>query len=141
MAKRLPPSKQVQGLASYTHLPFGFFFLPQPPVVGLPLPDFRVGREWQGEPSQNLIDVLHASLRRQVWYRDLALRHEDAAVDFVGSVSDRQDVIEVAAELRTKLAFEVQQRSALSSWADTRRYRRLARAPARRVRGLARQGP
>jgi Zn-dependent peptidase ImmA (M78 family) len=43
-------------------------------------------------------------------------------LDFVGSVSDRQDVSEVAAEVRSTLAFEVHQRSALSSWADTRRY-------------------
>ena len=120
--EKAPTVKQVQALASYTHLPFGFFFLPEPPVVGLPVPDFRVGREWQGEPSQDLINVLHASIRRQAWYRDFALRHGDTALDFVGSVPDRQDVSEVAAELRSKLAFEVQQRSVLSSWADTRRY-------------------
>jgi Zn-dependent peptidase ImmA (M78 family) len=119
--EQAPTVKQVQALASYTHLPFGYFFLPEPPVVGLPVPDFRVGREWQGEPSQDLIDVLHASLRRQAWYRDFALRRGDAALDFVGSVSDRQ-VNEVAAELRSRLAFEVHQRTVIASWADARRY-------------------
>lgn len=120
--ERTPTVKQVHALANYTNLPFGYFFLPEPPNIELPVPDFRVGRGWQGEPSQDLIDVLHTCLRRQAWYRDFALKHGDTALEFVGSASGRQDEAEVASELRHALRFQVQQRSNLSSWSDTRRH-------------------
>ncbi len=70
-----PTIKQVADIASYSHLPFGIFFLDQPPEIELPIPDYRLGREGdEAAPSQDLLDVIDLSVQRQAWFRDHAVK-------------------------------------------------------------------
>ena len=41
---KTPTIRQVEEIARYSHLPFGIFFLEEPPKVELPIPDYRLGR-------------------------------------------------------------------------------------------------
>jgi Zn-dependent peptidase ImmA (M78 family) len=70
-----PTIKQVADIASYSHLPFGIFFLDQPPEIELPIPDYRLGREGdEAAPSQDLLDVIDLSVQRQAWFWDHAIK-------------------------------------------------------------------
>lgn len=75
-----PTLRQVEEIARYSHLPFGIFFLSEPPQVELPIPDYRLGTSGQADqPSQDLLDVIDSSVRRQQWFREYAERHDIGA--------------------------------------------------------------
>ena len=59
-----PTLRQAQDLAAYTHVPFGMLLLDSPPVVELPIPDFRVTGEGKEQPSQDLLDTIYLSYDR-----------------------------------------------------------------------------
>src|SRR5262249_28996494 len=66
-----PTFKQLEQYARVTHAPFGYFFLTEPPVESLPIPDFRTaaGRRIE-RPSPNLLDTVFLCQQRQEWYRE-----------------------------------------------------------------------
>lgn len=118
-----PTFKQLEDFANATHTPFGFFFLPAPPEVELPLPDFRTMNDQSvREPSADLLDTLFDMQQRQDWYRDFALSHGESPVSVVGSLTPSADIVVAARRLRTELHFEVASRG--PSWSEA--FRRLA---------------
>ena len=83
-----PTVNQVEELASFTHLPFGFFFLEEPPKIELPIPDYRLGAHGRRlDPSPELLDSVYASQQRQDWFRDYALRNGLEPSDLFGAAT------------------------------------------------------
>jgi len=117
-----PTLQQLEKFARLTHTAFGYFFLPQPPALTLPVPDFRTLRdEILTEPSTNLLDTLYLCQQRQDWYRDYARLHALAPLAFVGSV-DIQTAPEVVAQtMRETLGLSVDERHQLPSWTEALR--------------------
>lgn len=117
-----PTLKQLEDFARLTHTAFGYFFLPQPPDIALPVPDFRTLRdEVLAEPSNDLLDTLYLCQQRQDWYRDHARMHGLPDLPFVGSV-DVQDAPEaVAQRLRETLDLSAEARRHLPTWTDALR--------------------
>ncbi len=61
-----PTLKQLEGFASATHAPIGYFFLSAPSVERMPIPDFRtVGGRHVVRPSPDLLDTIHLCQQRQ----------------------------------------------------------------------------
>ena len=120
-----PTVKQLTTFATRTGTPFGYLLLQRPPDLELPVPDFREGFDGEelGDPSADLLAVVHQSIRRQDWYRDYAIDNALPPVEQVGSGED-VSVVEVAADMRQALDYEVRQRR--GSWSDQRK--RLLRA-------------
>ncbi|WP_223163466.1 hypothetical protein [Methylococcus geothermalis] len=86
-----PTLKQLEDFARLTHTAFGYFFLPEPPVLALPVPDFRTLRdETPAEPSSDLLDTLYLCQQRQDWYREHARMHGLPPLTFVGSAHCRR---------------------------------------------------
>lgn len=113
-----PTPNQLQELSSFTGIPFGFLLLPQPPELALPIADFREGHTGgHTKPSADLLAVLNQSIRRQEWYRQYSQEHDLPPVKVVGS-GRKLPAEDVAAEMRVKLHFDVEQR--VGTWADTR---------------------
>jgi Zn-dependent peptidase ImmA (M78 family) len=118
-----PTLKQLEKFASATHTPVGFFFLPEPPQVELPVPDFRTrGNLEVRQPSPNLLDTIYESQQRQEWYQDYVRASGGDPLTFVGSFTTATGRIDAAAYMRRALGFEVGQRG--SSWSEA--FRRLA---------------
>jgi Zn-dependent peptidase ImmA (M78 family) len=117
-----PTLKQLEDFARFTHTAFGHFFLPQPPALRLPVPDFRTVRDQElAEPSCNLIDTLYLCQQRQDWYREHALMNGLPVLPFVGSASTRQGPVAAAAQLRATLGLTAEERHRWPTWTDALR--------------------
>jgi Zn-dependent peptidase ImmA (M78 family) len=117
-----PTLKQLEDFARLTHTAIGYFFLPQPPALDLPVPDFRTLQgDTFAEPSSDLLDTLYLCQQRQDWYRDYARTHGLLALPFVGSANLGEAPEAVAERLRETLSLSTEERRQLPSWADALR--------------------
>lgn len=117
-----PTLNQLEDFARLTHTAIGYFFLPQPPALALPVPDFRTLRdEVLAQPSSNLLDTLYLCQQRQDWYRDHARMHGFPALAFVGSVSTQDSPETVALRLRETLGLSAEERRRMPTWTDALR--------------------
>lgn len=118
-----PTLKQLEDFARLTHTAIGYFFLPQPPELALPVPDFRtLGNEALAEPSSDLLDTLYLCQQRQDWYREHARLHALPALPFVGSVSLQEVPEAVAQRLREALSLSTEVRRQTPTWTDALRH-------------------
>lgn len=118
----LPTLKQLEEFSRLTHTPFGYFFLPTPPEITLPVPDFRTHHDALfREPSTALLDTIYLCQQRQEWYRDYALMQGLPPLRFVGSATLADDPDVVAAQMRQALSLSVAERQALPTWTDALR--------------------
>jgi Zn-dependent peptidase ImmA (M78 family) len=117
-----PTLRQLEDYARATHAPVGYFFLPEPPIESLPIPDFRtVANHAIARPSPNLLDTIYVCQQRQDWYRDDALLTGQRPLSFVGSLALATPPIEAAAQLRQALGFSVEARHACPTWTEALR--------------------
>lgn len=117
-----PTLKQLESFARATRAPIGYFFLPQPPVERIPIPDYRtIGNELVAFPTPDLLDTVYICQQRQEWYRDYARSMGDPPLPFVGSVRRTDDIVDIADRIRTALGFNIEERRQISTWTDALR--------------------
>ena len=117
-----PTLRQLEDFARLTHTAIGYFFLSEPPALGLPVPDFRtIGDEVLEEPSTELLDVLYLCQQRQDWYREYARLHGMPTLAFISSARADESPIRVAARMREVLRLSTEERRTLASWGDALR--------------------
>ena len=122
--RKIPTIKQVEEIARYSHLPFGIFFLEEPPTVELPIPDYRLGQSGdQATPSQDLLDVIDLSIQRQAWFQDYALKIGLDNAD-ITRATQQDDPVIVAAVAASELDFTVADRARLRSREKARNHLR-----------------
>ncbi len=112
-----PAFPKAQALAKLLHVPFGFFYLKEPPAVDLPLPDFR-GFDRAYRPSSDLLELLNETLVRQDWYREHEKESGSPPLKFVGSFSVRDSVENVADAIRVRLGITVKARESASTHSE-----------------------
>ena len=96
-----PTFKQLETFANTTHTPIGFFFLPEPPIEKMPIPDFRTLRdESLSRPSADLLDTIYAMQRRQDWMREELIECDAEPLEFVGSARLSDDPLAIGKEMR-----------------------------------------
>jgi Zn-dependent peptidase ImmA (M78 family) len=114
--------RQLENFARLTHTAIGYFFLPTPPALSLPVPDFRTLHEATlSEPSSELLDTLYLCQQRQDWYRDYARLHGLPALEFIGSVRVQDQTEIVAQRMRELLGLSAESRRQLPTWTDALR--------------------
>lgn len=117
-----PTLKQLEKFAKKTHTAFGYFFLPEPPTLTLPIPDFRTLRdETLREPSNDLLDTLYLCEQRQDWYRDYALVHGVDPLTFVGSANIQEAPETVAQRMRAELKISIEEQRKAHTWEEALR--------------------
>ncbi|WP_420445721.1 ImmA/IrrE family metallo-endopeptidase [Candidatus Poriferisodalis sp.] len=118
-----PTLKQLESFARATRTPVGYFFLPEPPVEEVPIPDFRtIGDEQVARPSPNLLDTIFECQQRQDWFREYALGLGLEPIPHVGSLTVATPVGHAASVMSEALTFSVGQRG--SNWSDAFTYLR-----------------
>jgi Zn-dependent peptidase ImmA (M78 family) len=117
-----PTLRQLEAFARLTHTPIGYFFLPEPPTLELPVPDFRTLRDKTlVEPSSALLDTLFLCQQRQDWFRDHARLYGLPRLNFVGSVTVAERVEDAASTIRQTLSVSIAERQRLPTWTDALR--------------------
>jgi len=117
-----PTLKQLEDYARATHAPIGYFFLPEPPVEAVPIPDFRTMADRAiPRPSPNLLDTVYACQERQTWYRDFALVNGQPPLEFVGALTRDMTPVLAAERIRHTLGFDVDARRDCRTWAEALR--------------------
>ena len=117
-----PTLRQLEDFARLTHTAIGYFFLPEPPALVLPVTDFRTLRDQTlATPSGALLDTLYLCQQRQDWFREHARLHGQPPLDFVGSASVKQSPEQVAARMRVGLAMSGDERRQSPNWSDALR--------------------
>lgn len=122
-----PTLRQLENFARLTHTAIGYFFLPEPPEVALPLPDYRTVRDQLlAEPSSNLLDTIYLCQQRQAWYRDYARVQGFEPVPFIGSALLGQPAEDVARAIGATLVVSTAERQTMRTWEEA--LRQLIRA-------------
>lgn len=116
-----PTLKQLEQLAQVLHVPIGYLFLNTPPEESLPIPDFRTLPGRPARPSPDLLDTIYLCQQRQAWYRDFLTREGIRPLPFIRSATIEQNSVEVAADIRHRLTFDVEERSQIPTWSQALR--------------------
>lgn len=122
-----PTFKQLEAFAKVTHVPIGYFFLPEPPEERLPIPDLRTvsGVAW-GTPSPDLLDTIYAMQQRQAWLRDTLVEGEAEPLAFVGSARLTDAPEAIGREMRRIIGFGDDWGAEVPTWQEAVSRLRLA---------------
>ena len=112
-----PTLKQLEKFANQTRTPIGYFFLQEPPRDAVPIPDLRTVRDQEVvRASPDMLETIYVCQQRQHWYRQNALIHGEAPLDFVGSLKTSMKAEKAAGVIATALGFDVQSRTTMKDW-------------------------
>jgi len=115
-----PTFKQLEAFAKATHVPFGFLFLPEPPDLPMPIPDFRtLSNRQPGAISPDLLDTIYAMQRRQAWLREVRLDCDAEPLSFVGGARLSDDPDAVGREMRRLLGLGDGWAARVRTWQET----------------------
>ncbi len=121
--EKYPTLNQLEHFSKIVHVPIGYLFLTQPPVELIPIPDFRTTRNTHKlRPSPDLLETMYLCQQRQEWYHNYALSMGEAPLSFVGSATPKNNVIEIANEIRAMLGFDIEERTKMPTWTDALRH-------------------
>lgn len=99
-----PTFAQAQKLANKLHIPFAYFFLAQPPVEPIPIPDLRTIRNHELQnASVDMLDTIRSVIRKQEWYKDYLIDQEAQPLTFIDSFNLRDHPVNVANDIRNVL--------------------------------------
>ena len=103
-----PTFNQLADLSKAANIPFGYFFLKEPPVETAPLLDYRTidSVELQN-PSRNLLDVITEMKNIQEWMRNHLIGEQNSELDFVGSLKNEKDPQKIATAMRRALGLQI----------------------------------
>ena len=114
-----PTFSQLEAFAKATHVPFGFLFLPEPPDLLMPIPDFRtLSNRHPGAVSPDLLDTIYAMQRRQAWLREERLECDAEPLAFVGSARLSDDPDAVGREMRRLLGLSDGWAARVRTWQE-----------------------
>ncbi|MCX7998190.1 MAG: ImmA/IrrE family metallo-endopeptidase [Leptospiraceae bacterium] len=113
-----PTLRQLEKLADFLRIPFGLFFLNEPPREESLFPFFRT----KAEPihmSLELLDTIASVKRKQDWIHDNLAFLNIKPLDFVGSVKEQDNPREVAKKIRAALSLTENWASRCKTWEES----------------------
>jgi Zn-dependent peptidase ImmA (M78 family) len=113
-----PTVKQLEGFSKKVHLPFGYFFLPEPPKEKIPIPFFRTNSTRATAVSLNVYDTILLIQQRQDWLKDYLKDNDFDILPFVSRFQHRHNVSEIVADIRKTLDLPENWANKFPTWQD-----------------------
>jgi Zn-dependent peptidase ImmA (M78 family) len=113
-----PTVKQLEGFSKKVHLPFGYFFLTEPPKENLPIPFFRTGNTEATKVSVNVYDTILLMQQRQDWLRDYLKDNEFEELPFVSKFLNQNNVQNIVSDIRKTLGLNENWASSFMTWTE-----------------------
>lgn len=120
--KTSPTIKQLEAFSKKVFLPFGYLFLPEPPVEKAPIPFFRTGRTATREVSLNVRETVGLLQYRQDWLAEYLEQQEESPLDFVGKFTLDNTAEEIAHDIRQVLGLEKTWASLFPTWESAKSF-------------------
>ncbi len=115
--EKKPTVKQLEAFSKKVYLPFGYLFLPEPPIENLPIPFFRTnGIQQTRKVSINVYDTILLIQQRQDWLRDYLKDNEFENLTFVGKHSKTKNPITIVNDIRQTLGLTENWASQFGTW-------------------------
>jgi len=116
--EKKPTIKQLEAFSKKVYLPFGYFFLPEPPNENLSIPFFRTNNENTTNVSINVYDTIILMQQRQDWLKDYLKDNDFEPLRFVGKFRNSQNITEIVADIRTTLDLHENWANEFETWRD-----------------------
>lgn len=117
--KKKPTVRQLEDFSKKVHLPFGYFFLSEPPVEQLPFPFFRTNNTQTNKVSVNVYDTILLMQQRQDWLRDYLHDNDFESLAFVSKFNNSNNVQQIVADIRNTLNLPENWASHFKTWEET----------------------
>jgi len=112
-----PTVNQLEKFSNATRVPFGYFFLDEPPEVKLPIPFFRTVREDSPVSlSPELIDTVRTIEQRRDWLKEYLITRGAENLSFVDSYKLKDAYKTIAGNIRDALGLDDYWASKQLSW-------------------------
>ncbi len=99
-----PTFAQAQKLATYLQVPFGYLFLPTPPIEELPIPDLRtLGSHPIVDISPDFRDLLNSISLKQQWYKEHLLSEGETPKPYLAKHTIQSGKIAIANDIISTL--------------------------------------
>jgi Zn-dependent peptidase ImmA (M78 family) len=120
--EKKPTVKQLEAFSKKVYLPFGYLFLPEPPIENLPIPFFRTNGTQAEKVSINVYDTILLMQQRQDWLRDYLKDNEFEYLTFVGKHSRTNNPIAIVNDIRQTLGLTENWASQLGTWEEAQNH-------------------
>lgn len=112
-----PTFNQAKKIAHFLKVPFGYFFLPHPPIQKLPIPDLRTIEDRDPKTiSPDLYDLMLDVLRKQSWFKEYLQDQGAGELDFVGKFANTSNVGTISNAIVTSLDLKLEDREKAPNW-------------------------
>ena len=102
-----PTFNQLERFSKSTNIPFGYFFLTNPPTEKIGLLEYRTVDSLKLEhPSRNLVDTIYEMESIQEWMKEYLISTEFEELSYVGSLREVNDVARIAHLIRIELQID-----------------------------------
>lgn len=120
--EKKPTVNQLEKLSKKVFLPFGYFFLNEPPKEELPIPFFRTKQGKTKKVSINVYDTILILQKRQDWLKEYLQDNEVQNLPYVGKFKDSDDVLQIVNDIRETLGLSETWASEFRTWQDALNY-------------------
>ena len=120
--KKKPTVKQLEEFSKKVYLPFGYLFLPQPPLEKVPIPFFRTNSKSTNKVNINTYDTILLLQQRQDWLKNYLMENEFERLPFVGKYNNSSDVVSIVADIRQTLQLPKNWASQFKTWKEAQNH-------------------
>jgi Zn-dependent peptidase ImmA (M78 family) len=113
-----PTLKQLEDFSRKVYLPFGYFFLPEPPKENLPIPFFRTNSNLPVRVTVNVYDTIMIMQQRQDWLKEYLHENNYDLLPFVGRYATNNNIKEIVDSIRFELGLAENWASEYNTWEE-----------------------